>query len=379
MSVLTFDRVPSRFRERPRWLLPLVGVLAVLLVVEALGVLLPGPSGPPSSSYATASEGVAAYAELLQRERHSLSRVRGRLDATPLDPGSTLVILGPDVIVAPEARALRRFVAGGGRLVVGARHPGTWLGEVMDRPPAWTSDGPRDAAPVGSASELAGAGVQHVRASGQGAWRETGAARPLLSGPGGTLGVERAAGRGKILLLADPAPLQNRLLGQADDAALGVALAGEPARPVAFLESVHGYGRGRGLGALPDRWQWALGGLLLATLMWLAAHARRLGPPELEGRELPPARRVYVDAIAALLARTGRLPEASAGVAAAARERLLRRAALPPDASEEAVARAAERFGLSPEEAQALGGAPQSESEARAAGRALARLEGGRG
>ncbi len=113
MSVLTFDRVPSRFRERPRWLLPLVGVLAVLLVVEALGVLLPGPSGPPSSSYATASEGVAAYAELLQRERHSLSRVRGRLDATPLDPGSTLVILGPDVIVAPEARALRRFVAGG--------------------------------------------------------------------------------------------------------------------------------------------------------------------------------------------------------------------------------------------------------------------------
>ena len=36
----------------------------------------------------------------------------------------------------------------------------------------------------------------------------------------------RSAGRGRALLLADAAPLQNRLLGRADNAALGLALAG---------------------------------------------------------------------------------------------------------------------------------------------------------
>jgi hypothetical protein len=354
-----------------------LGVLALLVLLEAIGALLPAPSGPRSSSYATATNGAAAYAELLQRTGHPVTRVRGRLDTTPLDPGATLVVLDPDVIVAPEATALKRFVTAGGRLVIGARHPGTWLREVIDRPPGWSGDGPRTAAPApGASPELHGVGS--VRSAGDGSWREPGSAHPLLHGSGGTLAVGRAVGRGQLFLLADPSPLQNRLLGNADDAALGAALAGDPGRPVAFLESVHGYGRGRGLGALPDRWLWALAGLVLAALLWLAAHVRRLGPPELEGRELPPARRIYIDAIATLLARTGDLPRASAAVATAARDRLLVRAALPADASDEAVALAARRMGLKSEEAAALNDTPSNEDEARAAGRALALLERGR-
>jgi hypothetical protein len=352
-------------------------VLAVFALLEAIGALLPAPSGPRSSSYATAVNGAAAYAELLQRAGHPVSRVRGRLDRAPLDAGTTLVVLDPDVIVAPEAAALKRFVASGGRLVIGAREPGTWLREVIDHPPRWSGDGPRTARPAPEASsELAG--VQTVRSAGDGSWLGQGSARPLLEGSGGTLAVTRAVGAGRLLLLADPSPLQNRLLDKADDAALGAALAGDRGRPVAFLESVHGYGGGRGLGALPGRWRWALAGLLLAVLLWLAAHARRLGPPELDGRQLPPARRTYIDALATLLARTGDVPRASAAVAAAARDRLLRRSALPAGADDEAVGAAARRLGLKPDEAQALMGTPSNEEEARAAGRALALLERGR-
>lgn len=377
MSAVSLGAAPHRLRRRPRWLLPVLGLLALFALLEGIGALLPGPSGPRSSSYATATNGAAAYAELLQRTGHPISRLRGRLDTTPLDPSSTLVVLDPDVIVAPEAAALKRFVTTGGRLVVGAREPGTWLREVIDDPPKWSDEGPRTARPTGASSaELPGVGA--VRSAGDGAWLDAGSTRPLLEGPGGTLTVARTVGSGKLFLLADPSPLQNRLLGEADDAALGAALAGERGRPVAFVESVHGYGRGRGLGALPDRWLWALAGLVLAALVWLASHARRLGPPELEGRELPPARRAYIDAIATLLARTGDLPRSSAAVAGAARDRLLRRAALPTDAGDEAVVTAAERLGLKPDEAQALNGIPSDEEEARAAGRALAHLERGR-
>ena len=43
-------------------------------------------------------------------------------------------------------------------------------------------------------------------------------------------------GRGRVIALSDPALLENRRLGTADDAALGLNLAGEAARPVVFDE-----------------------------------------------------------------------------------------------------------------------------------------------
>jgi hypothetical protein len=116
-----------------------------------------------------------------------------------------------------------------------------------------------------------------------------------------------------VLLLARSSPLQNRLLGRADNAALGLALAGEAGRPVVFVETVHGYGLASGLAAIPDRWLWVLGGLLVAALTWMLARGRRLGPPERERRELPPPRRAYVEALGAALART-RSPQAAGEV-----------------------------------------------------------------
>ena len=114
----------------------------------------------------------------------------------------------------------------------------------------------------------------------------------------------RRAGRGTVVFLADSSPLQHRLLGTADDAAIGLALAGPRHRPVEFLESYHGYGTGTGLSALPLSWKLLLSGLGLAALVYMVARGRRFGPPEPEGRSLPPPRRDYVDSLAAVVARS---------------------------------------------------------------------------
>ena len=178
---------------------------------------------------------------------------------------------------------------------------------------------------------------------------------------------------GRIALVADPSPLQNRLLAEADNAALALALAGPG--PVTFVESVHGYGAETGLAALPDRFQWALILLGLSGLLLIAARWPRLGPAEPPEEPLFPPRREYVDALAATLARSRDRAAAVESVRVAARERLARRAALPSDADPGAWAAAARAAGLTDEETRAVAG--DSPGDGIAAGRALARLSRG--
>jgi hypothetical protein len=184
-------------------------------------------------------------------------------------------------------------------------------------------------------------------------------------------------GRGRVALLADPSPLQNRLLDEAGNAALGLALAGPPGRRVVFAETVHGFGEERGLAALPERWKWTLAGLLLAAVAWVASRIRRLGPAEDERRPLPPPRRAYVDAVAAALARTRKPSVTADRVSAAVRRRVARRAGLGSDPPDSSVAAAAATLGLSDEEAAALTRPARDEDEdLLLAGRALARTNG---
>jgi hypothetical protein len=122
--------------------------------------------------------------------------------------------------------------------------------------------------------------------------------------PRGEAPERRRVGHGEALLLTDATPLRNRALGTGDHAALGLQLAGPPARRVAFVESVHGYHDARGLAALPARVRACLWLLGLAALAFLILRGRRLGPPEEQARRLPPARREHVEALAAALART---------------------------------------------------------------------------
>jgi uncharacterized protein DUF4350 len=349
-----------------------VGVLVGLnLVAVALDALIPSPEGPRSSAFATAPEGVAAWAELARRSEIEVRTVRERPRDDTLPDGGTLVVLDPEGLTGREAGAVRRFAERGGRVVAGGVEPGPWLARLAGGV-EW-SDAGRDEARVLVPAPETGAAAT-VRSAGEGRWTRAGATLPVVGDEDGALVLLARAGRGRIALVADPSPLQNRLLDEADNAALALALTGPG--PLAFVESVHGYGTGTGLAALPGRMQWALILLGLSALVLIAARWPRLGPPEPPERPLFPPRRAYVDALAATIARSRDRAMATETVRSAARERLARRAALPRDADDEAFATAARAAGLRDDEARAL---TDQDDDGVAAGRALARLSGGRG
>jgi hypothetical protein len=348
-----------------------VGLFAAAVV--ALERLAPEPRGPESSTYATAPAGLAAYADLLRDAGHRVERRRRPLADRPRVSEGTLVVLDARAVPPAETRAIARFVRGGGRLVAGGVRLAPWLEPALGRVPERRDAGSGDARPLAPAPETAGVAV--VRTADGGAWRGLGDALPVLGPADGPLAVVKRSGRGRVVLLADASPLQNRGLGAADNAAFALALAGPPGEPVTFLETVHGYGAQTGLAALPERARWALAGLLLAALAFAWSHARRIGPPEEDELPLPPPRGDYVDALAGALVRTRAPADVARPLREAARDRLAVRAGLGAEPPERELRDAAARFGLGEAETAALVDGPRGLEGALAAGRALAHLE----
>jgi hypothetical protein len=287
----------------PRARTALVAIAALIAFAVALAVidrLTPQPSGPRSSSYATSPPGLAAYFDVLRRNGHRVRRLRTAIHDEQPPTGETLVVLDPSSMEPEESQAIGDWVRAGGRLLAGASGDVPWLDEVLADVPRWSPDGPLRRAPLLPVAETAG--VQRVQTADGGAWHQLGSTLPVIGPADAPLVVTARAGRGTVVALADPSPLQNRRLAYADNAALGLALAGD--RPVAFLETVHGYGVSRGFGGLPSRVKWTLLGLALTTLVALWSVGRRFGPAEDPETPPPPARAEYVDALAAALART---------------------------------------------------------------------------
>jgi len=275
-----------------RWVAAGAAVLAAFLALGLLAdAFAPAPTGPRDSSYATTPVGVAAWAELLARAGHPVGQLRSSLADARLDRQATLVIVGADGLNNAEAGALDRFAGAGGRLVLAGGSLDQTLPKLLADPPEWTPAGPRTFHPAVSVPEVAGVGT--VISAGEGAF--TG--RGLID--------VRRLGRGRLDLLADPSPLQNRLLAAADNAQLALNLAGGARRPVVFAEALHGFGAATGLAALPGRWWLTLAGLALAGAAWALGRGRRLGPPERPPAPAPPPRSAYVDALAGVLIRTG--------------------------------------------------------------------------
>jgi Domain of unknown function (DUF4350) len=355
-----------------------MGALAVVVAVNLLTVVvdafLPSPEGPPSSSFATAPQGAAAWAELVRRSGDEVRRLRERPSDATLPVEGTVVMLDPESFTRGQARALRRFAERGGRVVVGGAEPGSWLAELGGDgpPPRWDDGGDARARVLVPAPETGGA--TEVRTAEAGHWESAGDALPLVAGAEGPIVLVEAAGNGRIAYVADASPLQNRLLGEADNAALALGLASQG--PVVFVESVHGYGTASGLAALPARFRWALVLLACSGVLLIVARWPRMAPPEPPEEPLFPPRRAYVDALAATLAKSRDRAAAIDSVRSAARERLARRAALARDADDEAWLQAARAAGLDHEEARAL--VDGAGDDGIAAGRALARLSGGK-
>jgi hypothetical protein len=309
--------------------LGVLAAVAVLLVVVFLGRAPERPSGPPSSSYATTPGGVAAWAELLERAGHDVRRIRAPLDERPPSLAETVVLLDGSPLPEEEADALRAFARRGGRVI--------------------------------------GGGAAAVDA--------------LHHGPSGDrvgrLPAPQQIGDGEVLVLDDVAPFTNRRLADGEHAAAALEVAGDPSRRIAFVESVHGYDEARGLSALPAEIRRCLWLLALAGLVFLLARGRRLGPAEAEARELPPPRRLHVDALAAALARTKDRASVAGTVSAAARTALLRRTGLGADATPDELRAAAQRLGLPEDEARAVTAEPSPDGttpDLLTSGRALARL-----
>ena len=356
-----------------------------LLGLTVLSSFLPGGGGQgggsPSSSFSHRPDGASAWAELLSRFGRDVDRLRGDLDASPLDPSVTMVVLDAPGLGEGEAEALGDFVRRGGHLVAGGAGVDDWLAAVIDEPPLLGDEGLRIALPVGDPPAPEVEGVRTVRAGRSGSWEVAGQLRPILGGEDGggpVIALAGGSGSGRVVALADPSPVQNGFLAAEDNAALALGLVGSADRPVLFAEGAHGYGDSEGLSALPRRWRLALAGLGLAAAIWVYGRSRRLGPPEDEARLLPPPRWAYIDAVAGTLARTRRPQEAAEPVRRQARELIARRAGLPPDAGPKDLYEAAVRLGVPPDEAAAALGAPGPSDEASvlAAGKALARLTG---
>ena len=357
-----------------RWKLG-VGVLAALVAFNVgLRILRDftggSPGGPRSSSYATGGAGLAAYAALLARTGHPVRPLRAFPHSAALDPAATVVLLDPDAVGHQDALALRRFLEAGGRLIAGGAERASWLGSVIEPAPRWSSL-PAQGGPLAPVAELAG--VNRIEGASAGSWSSTGEALPAYGDARRSLVAVDSVGKGRLLLLADAAPLQNRWLASADNASLGLGLAGADSRPVIFLEAYHGYGPSTGLSAIPTRWLLLFAGLGLAAVVLMLARGRRLGPPDREARELPPPRRDYVDALAGVLSRTGSPEEALAPVRAETQARIARRAALPASCSPDQIAAAGRTFGLTQEEVDAMLGRGPAARDLLAAGRALAR------
>ena len=352
-----------------------LAVLAVLIALRIAGELTRQDTraqGPAGSSYAYGEYGVSAYARLLQRSGHQVVRLRDRPRDLDLDPRLTVVVLWPDVITPDDAAALRRFVRGGGRLVAADEGPGAWFGSVVPDPPTW------EAAPLGVTRVLAPvpetSGVRTIAAGASGRFAGAGSAAPVVGDATAALAAVERVGAGRAVLLADASPLVNGRLAERDDAAFALAVAG-PGRPVAFVESVHGYGRASGWGALPGRFRGGLVLLGLAGAALVVARGRRLGPAQAEGRALAPARSEYAEGLAGALLRTESPGEAIAPVVEEARRLLV----LSPGGDAESVRAAALHAGLHEDEADAIAHGASSSSAALAAARGLARINERRG
>ena len=118
---------------KKRVVIAIVAILVGLNVASrAVKLAYPGKSGPPASAYATTEQGLAAFAELLRRDGHAVARLRERPSELDLDPAlTTLVLADAGIVEDADARALRRFVERGGRLLVTGSAFG-WLRHLVD-------------------------------------------------------------------------------------------------------------------------------------------------------------------------------------------------------------------------------------------------------
>jgi len=273
------------------------------------------------------------------------------------------VVVG--ALIRDDTRAvLDTFVRNGGRLITDADT------EQLD-----TTE---PAGPVGYSvltDTVETRGVATLAGEGAGLATVPDGATALIGANGRVAAITYERGSGTVVVLADWSMLTNTYLADADNAAFGLAITGD--RPVVFDEFHHGYIEAPVARGFPDSWRWTLRLLAVALVVWMVAIGARFGPIEAPGRDLPPARKLYVDAVAATLARTGDPAGAADPLRNHARQIVGRRAGLSATAGTGEMREAAATLGLAPDVIDAIVDTAGDEPAALAAGRAVAALHRG--
>lgn len=278
-------------------------IVAVNVALYAAQVVAGGgqPGGSTASAHATAADGYAAWADLLQRSGRKVVLLDRHLNDADLPPGATVIVAQPEGFTADDAAALDRVLEAGGRVVLAGSSSAQLLGASGVPSIGWSS------AIAGHVGVLAPA--PEVRAvttvdAGRGRFRDVGPLLPILGAGADPVAVLGDVGPGRVVAVASTDLFDNQHLDELDNAAFALDVTGAAGAPVYFDEADHGYGPSSGLAALPSGWKWAAAGALLAALVALWSRGKRLGPAEDAERPLAPPRRLHVDALAAALARS---------------------------------------------------------------------------
>ncbi|CAN5693608.1 hypothetical protein BH10ACT1_BH10ACT1_02590 [soil metagenome] len=311
------------------------------------------PGGPTSSAYSTGGSGLEGYADLLRAQGHPVRRLQQSPASADLPVTATVVVADASGLGQAEAERLARFVAGGGRLVVAGESSGPLVQALAGADVRWRSVGPVDELAVWVPGDATGS-ARTLAGDEGGRWTGTGALVPVAGAEDQAAILAGPVGEGRLLAVADASLLQNARLPMADNAALGLALAGPATRPVVFVEAVSGRA-GSGLSAVPSAWKWVTAGLAIAMLAGIWAAGARFGPPEPQRRALRPPRRDHVDAVAADLDRVTSTPAEAVGpLALATRRALAQHLGVAADASPGVLLAAAERGGVDPRQIDLL-------------------------
>jgi hypothetical protein len=328
-------------------------VIATLVAVAVVGWALTEfgrqqtGAGPSGSSFVTDVNGTAAFAELLEDLGYPV--VKATAPLLQLDPGGTVLILGPSIrteYTPEEVNQLTAWVEDGGRMIVAGRPHPDLLGPLLPEDLRQGFDG-RSPAPIitplkGVDGSLESSGIVSAR---------TAAPHLVLAGEP-SVAIAFGIGDGEVVYLADGSLLHNEHID--DNAAWAVSLIAEG--PVRFDEVRHGFAAVPAaenptglLAALPERVRSTVLLLVPVLLVALVTYGRRFGPPERTERLLAPPRRELVDAMTGLLARVDDPVTAGKPVLHRLRSTLTRAAGLPGDASDDGIVDSSLRLGLDPD------------------------------
>ena len=282
------------------------GALVVLALVAVL--LLSNPrqdrySLPPLAPRGTGPDGTAALVELLRQEGADV-----RIGGLP-DEEDDVVLMLQETLSGAAAGDLRRWVEGGGTLVVA--DPGASLAARSLDPESVATEAETCRIDALAAVDTVEPGLPTI-------FPQAPPNTPCFTDGdlAGLVVTRRDAGL--VVSLADPVVLTNDVLGQGDNAVLAAALmvpyAGVDVRvldPHRFIGDEGETGDGTVLGALPRRGSQAVTQLVIAFLAWGLIRARRLGRPVVEELPVPLPASDLVLASGHLLDRNGDVADAA--------------------------------------------------------------------